>query len=80
MDGNVLINANKEREVMQMRNYDYLKDEYFALPRYTNGYTFKEIQALRNMAEREVYPDGRFSDEECNIWSMFHSFFIKKGV
>lgn len=59
--------------------YDYLKDNYLAAPHGEWGtYTFEQIQALRNMAEKEVYPDGRFSDEECNIWSMFHSFFIKK--
>lgn len=52
----------------------YLKDAYLNLDRISNGYTFEQIQALRNMAEKDIYPDGRFSDEECNIWSMFHCF------
>ena len=35
-------------------------------------YSFRMIAALRDMAENDVWPDGHFSDEECNIWSMFH--------
>ena len=35
------------------------------------GYSFEMLQALRDMAKKDVYPDGRFSDEECNVWSMF---------
>ena len=54
--------------------YDYLKDEYLEArkenPNNTT-YTFRQIAALRNMAEKDVYPDGRFGDDECNIWSMF---------
>lgn len=26
---------------------------------------------LAEMAERGVYPDGSFSDDECNIWAAF---------
>lgn len=37
------------------------------------NFSFKMLQALRDMAERDVYPDGHFSDEECNVWAMFHS-------
>lgn len=37
-------------------------------------YTFEMLQALRDMAERGVYPDGRFSDQDCNVWSMFRNF------
>ena len=38
-----------------------------------NGiYTAKMIAALRDMAENDIYPDGHFSDDACNVWSMFH--------
>ena len=34
-------------------------------------YTFEMLAALRNMAEKNVYPDGTFGDTDCNVWSMF---------
>lgn len=34
-------------------------------------YTFGMIAALRDMAENDVYPDGKFGDTDCNVWSMF---------
>lgn len=34
-------------------------------------YTRGMIVALLNMAKEDVYPDGRFSDEACAMWSMF---------
>ena len=34
-------------------------------------YTPQMIAALRDMAENDIYPDGNFSDVDCNIWSMF---------
>jgi hypothetical protein len=40
-------------------------------------YTFEMLTALRDMAERDIYPDGRFGDEECNVWSLFHLFHVK---
>ena len=54
-------------------NYNYLKDEYLELRtqnKGNEGYSFAMIAKLRDMAEKDVYPDGRFSDEECNLWSM----------
>ena len=54
---------------------DYLKDNYIeARDKHgsMDNYSFEQIKALRDMAENDVYPDIRFSDEECNIWSMFH--------
>lgn len=62
-----------------MRNYDYLKDNYLeARNMNSNGnYTATQIAALCNMAERDIYPDNRFSDEECSIWEMFYLFKIK---
>lgn len=51
----------------------YLKEKYLAAPHGEWGtYTFEQLQILRDMAKADVYPDGRFSDEECNVWEMFH--------
>lgn len=67
-----------------MNRYDYLKDNYLTERRKTRTiadprYSAADIGRLRDMAERDVYPDGRFSDEECNIWSMFHNFRMKES-
>lgn len=63
--------------------YTYLKDRYLetrkACPEVRGSkavYTAEQIYALRDMAEHDVYPDGRFSDEECNLWSAFSNFWI----
>lgn len=66
------------------RKYHYLKDDYLEERRKTRSiadprYSARDIAGLRDMAERDVYPDGRFSDEECNIWSMFHNFHMKES-
>ena len=37
-------------------------------------YTADDIWNLKEMAKHDVYPDGRFSDEECCIWGWFHTF------
>lgn len=29
------------------------------------------VMLLAEMAEKGVYPDGTFSDDECNIWEAF---------
>lgn len=34
-------------------------------------YSFRMLQCLRDMAKENVYPDGSFGDDECNIWEMF---------
>ena len=37
-----------------------------------NGvYTAQMIRALKDMADTGTYPDGTFSDIDCNVWSMF---------
>ena len=43
------------------------------------NYTFEMLAALRDMAERDIYPDGRFGDDECNVWSLFHLFAMKES-
>lgn len=68
----------------------YLKEKYFEARynAYASGkldsirhnvgvYTTEMLAALRDMAENDVYPDGNFGDDECNVWSMFHSYFPK---
>ena len=62
-----------------MSNEKYLKEKFIeARDRaMTNGtkntdYTIEMIRCLRDMAEKDVYPDGNFGDNDCNIWSMFH--------
>ena len=42
-------------------------------------YTFGMIQALRDMAENDVWPDGSFGDTDCSIWSMFRNFKRKEN-
>lgn len=61
-----------------MPNYNYLKDEYLEASRESMDagnkntvYTPKMIFLLRDMAEHDVWPDGRFGDTDCNIWSAF---------
>ena len=58
--------------------YDYMKEEFLnAFDASLNDgnsnrvYTPRMIYALRDMARNDVYPDGRFSDDACNIWSAF---------
>lgn len=36
-------------------------------------YSFKMLQALRDMAKADVYPDGNFGDDDCCVWEMFRS-------
>lgn len=37
-----------------------------------NAYTFQQIEALKNMAQYDVWPDGRFGDLDCEVWALFH--------
>ena len=36
-------------------------------------YNLKMLIALYEMARANVYPDGKFGDEECSVWSLFHT-------
>ena len=51
--------------------YEHIKEDYLKLEKGNDGYTFRQLQLLRDMAKHDVYPDWRFSDEECNVWAMF---------
>ncbi len=71
---------SEKRKLMQ----DYLKESYLDYrsnnPTLNNMsdedgnsvYTAQAIFKLMDMAKHDVYPDYRFSDEECNIWIAFH--------
>ena len=58
-----------------------MKDEYLKKSKeakeskvnHDNGYTFEQLRALHDMAKKDVYPDWRFSDEECHVWSLFRN-------
>ena len=60
-----------------MANATELKNNFIDAVAASNAnekqYSFKMLQALRDMAKADVYPDGRFSDEDCNVWEMFRS-------
>lgn len=36
-------------------------------------YTPGMLWALRDMAQNDIWPDWRFGDTDCNVWSMFHA-------
>lgn len=39
----------------------------------TSGvYTTDMLWALREMAINNVWPDGSFGDDECEVWGFFH--------
>lgn len=70
-----------------MTKEKYFKEKYFEArdEAYASGkldftrqnvgvYTTEMLAALRDMAENDVIPDGNFGDDECNVWSMFHSY------
>lgn len=69
--------------------YGYLKDEYLELRHNSpkpnsnrlipTAYTVEMIYKLREMAEKDIYPDIRFSDEEYEIWSIFHLLYSKES-
>lgn len=65
--------------------YSYLKDKYHEAKNdrlnteeesgFYGGnvlFSLREISILAEMAERDVWPDGKFGDDECVIWGMFH--------
>lgn len=38
------------------------------------AYTFEQLDALRMMAMYDVWPDGRFGDLDCIVWSLFKNY------
>ena len=63
---------------------EYLKDAFLVAQKkaYESGeldrikqndgvYTIQMLWALKDMARNDIYPDSRFSDIDCNVWSMF---------
>lgn len=57
--------------------YGHLIDEYLeerakVWKGATNDvYSAEMLFKLAEMARYDVYPNGKFSDEECNLWSLF---------
>lgn len=35
---------------------------------------------LADMAAHDVWPDGRFSDDDCLLWSKFHHIYEQGGL
>ena len=33
-------------------------------------YSIASVRAIRDMAANDTWPDGRFGDLDCNLWSM----------
>lgn len=67
-----------------MMKNDYLKKEYLEMAREdcragneNTLMSYRMILKLREMAENDVWPDGRFSDDECNLCGIFRK--MKKG-
>ena len=64
-----------------MKNEKYLKERFLeeadkamedGIP--NTAFSYEMIAALRDMAEADVYPDGRFGDDHCLVWSMFRDY------
>ena len=77
-----------------MNKEDYLKNKYLEKraeaqeagldvnPSHIGSvFTVPMVNALMDMARDDVYPDNRFSDDECNAWSIMHiaAGFKKRG-
>ncbi len=70
------IRADIELSYKEKYFYECRKSERAGHP--GDVYTFGMLQKLRDMARDGVYPDGEFSDQECNVWEMFRNFHIKE--
>lgn len=40
-------------------------------------FTIEQIRAIGEMALNDVWPDGRFTDDECNLWEVFSSIIVR---
>lgn len=36
-------------------------------------YGVRALYTLNEMAKNDVWPDWRFGDSDCNVWSLFHT-------
>ena len=59
------------------RAFHYLKDEFIEASKKSvedgnknTVYTTKMLCCLKQMARHDVYPDGRFGDDDCIVWEM----------
>lgn len=75
-------NKEMKREVLEkVMKQSYVDARETAKVETKNGnekeYSTRMLQALRDMASCDVYPDNRFSDDEVYVWEMFRSMRIK---
>ena len=67
-----MVNAKHLKEKYhEARQEAYSSGKLDPIRQNVGAYTPKMIAALRDMAKADVYPDGSFGDEECDVWSMF---------
>lgn len=62
-----------QKEKILKENYLKAATESVADGNDNDVYTTKMLFALKAMADNDVWPDWRFSDDACNIWSWFHT-------
>ena len=68
----IMPNSNYKKMYAEARENAYAAGRIDRLSQNVGVYTTEMIAALRDMAEHDVYPDGTFGDDECNVWEMFH--------
>ena len=56
---------------------EYLKEKFLDARRNRKAddrtWTYEELCTLRDMAKKDVWPDWRFGDDDCCVWSLFHN-------
>lgn len=74
--------VNKEREITKLNPYQAkcLKEKFHEEAQrimkegnngYTRTYSIEMLSVIHDMAKNDVWPDGNFSDMDCNVWSLF---------
>lgn len=58
------MNRAEKEKLLKDRFLEVSKDAKIGL------YSVAQIRALKDMAKEDVYPDWRFSDTDCNVWSI----------
>ena len=62
---------NLKKKYLEVRDAAYESGKINIIEQNVGVYTTEMLAALRDMAENDVYPDWRFGDDECRVWSMF---------
>lgn len=66
-----MANAELKNAYVKARNDAFESGKLDKIRQNTGAYTPAMLHALKAMAKADVYPDGSFGDEECEIWSLF---------